>query len=207
MSVAVVDYGMSNLGSVVRALSALGADVLVATRPEQLSAAERIVIPGVGSFDDGMVRLRENGWVDEIRAQAGAGKPLLGICLGMQFLATRGTEHGIHAGLDLVTGEVLQIDALGCQLRMPHIGWNNIMLDDRHNVLFAGIPDGTDFYFVHSFAFQAAVPSDVCATTHYGTRLTAAVACGNVFGTQFHPEKSSKAGFRVLQNFLRYRPC
>jgi glutamine amidotransferase len=207
MRVAIVDYGMGNLGSVCRALEKLGARATVAGTPAALAEADRVVLPGVGSFADGMARLREGGWVDALRAQAQAGTPMLGICLGMQLLATTGTEFGTHAGLDLVPGTVSRLDELGCGERIPHVGWNDIRLAPAPGELFAGIPDGADFYFVHSFAFAPATAADVCARVEYGIEFAAAVRRDNVFGTQFHPEKSSRAGARVLRNFLDYRQC
>lgn len=207
MKVAVIDYGMGNLGSVRRALTELGSDSFVVTDPEQLGEAHRIVLPGVGSFADGMARLAKQGWIAEIRQQVvEIGKPFLGICLGMQLLATRGTEGGITPGLGLIDGEVVRIDTLGCMLRIPHVGWNAITLNSP-NGLFADVPEGTDFYFVHSYAFQPADMSHALAFTDYGIPIVAAIGVENIFGTQFHPEKSSKAGFHVLRNFLNLGSC
>ena len=207
MKVAIVDYGMSNLGSVNRALAMLGVEPTIATEPSQLASADRIVLPGVGSFADGMSHLVEHGWVAPLRHEALRGKPLLGICLGMQLLATSGTERGVHAGLDLIPGQITRLDAMGCPQRIPHVGWNDIRLMDGGGALFSGIPSHSDFYFVHSFAFEAAVPDDVLACVDYGITFAAAVGRGHVFGTQFHPEKSSRAGTRLLRNFLDYQPC
>ena len=210
MKVAIVNYGMGNLGSVRRALTELGADVEIAESPVQLAAAERIVLPGVGSFADGMMLLNAQGWVDEIRRQSWEyGKPVLGICLGMQLLASFGSEGGkghTISGLDLIAGEVVRLDTLGCTQRIPHVGWNSIT-PSGESALMAGIPADTDFYFVHSFAFRAAHPRDILASTDYGVPVVAAVGKGHVLGTQFHPEKSSKAGFRLLKNFLELAPC
>ena len=162
---------------------------------------------GVGSFADGMARLAKQGWIAEIRQQVGEiGKPFLGICLGMQLLATRGTEGGITPGLGLIDGEVVRIDTLGCMLRIPHVGWNAIKLNGPSG-LFADVPAGTDFYFVHSYAFQPADMSHALAFTDYGIPIVAAIGVKNIFGTQFHPEKSSKAGFHVLRNFLNLGSC
>lgn len=207
MRVAIIDYGMGNLGSVSQALAGLGAQPLIADRPEQLVDAARIVLPGVGSFADGMIHLEERGWIDAIREQVADGKPLLGICLGMQLLASHGTERGEHAGLNFIPGKVERLDTLGCGERIPHAGWNSIHLASQTIGLFAGIPDGTDFYFAHSFAFQAVEVCDVIANVNYGVPLSAAIAHGCVFGTQFHPEKSSKAGLRLLKNFIEINPC
>lgn len=208
MRVAIVDYGMGNLGSVNRALALLGADGFLAGAPADLKSADRIILPGVGSFGDGMMHLTERGWVEEIRRQILEDhKPLLGICLGMQLLAAMGTEGQDTPGLGLIAGRVVRLDTIGCTLRIPHVGWNAISLANSANALFEGIPDGTDFYFVHSFAFQPTDTSHIIATTPYDVPVVAAVSDGAVFGTQFHPEKSSKAGLRLLRNFLNFKPC
>lgn len=208
MKVAVVDYGMGNLGSVCRALSELGAEPRVAESPAQLSSADRLVLPGVGSFGEGMENLAAGGWIDEIRREVREmGKPLLGICLGMQLLAARGTEAGGAEGIGLLSGEVMRLDSMGCSLRLPHVGWNSVSLTAAADGLFAGIASGTDFYFVHSFAYRPTDQADVLAYTDYGIPVVAAVGQGSVLGTQFHPEKSSKAGFRLLRNFLELPPC
>lgn len=207
MKVAIVDYGMGNLGSVRRALTEVGAEVVVAERPEQLDAADRLILPGVGSFGDGMACLEARGWSGTLRKQVlENGKPLLGICLGMQLLASRGTEWGETPGLDLISGEVVRLDTLGCTLRIPHVGWNAIELRGE-NKLFADVRDGTDFYFVHSFVFRPTLTAQVMAVTNYDIPIVAAVGAGNVFGTQFHPEKSSWAGLRLLRNFIEYKVC
>lgn len=210
MKVAIVDYGMGNLGSVRRALAELGASAVIAEQPAQLAEAERIILPGVGSFADGMAHLDGRGWSEAIRRQVQEnGKPLLGICLGMQLLAGSGSEGGNGndtPGLNLIPGDVVRLDTLGCTLRIPHVGWNAITLPGESR-LFTGIPPATDFYFVHSYAFRPACPEDVLASTEYGIPVVAAVGRGHVFGTQFHPEKSSKAGFRLLKNFLAHTLC
>lgn len=207
MTVAVIDYGMGNLGSVTGALNAAGVSGIIAREPAQIRDADCLILPGVGSFGDGMAHLATHGWVEAIRQEAHAGKPLLGICLGMQLLFSRGTEGGDWAGLDLIPGTVRRLDALGCTERIPHVGWNNIRLRDSESALFRGIRAGTDFYFVHSFAADVDTPADVLADVEYGVRFTAAVGRGAVWGTQFHPEKSSKAGARVMKNFLALHAC
>lgn len=207
MKVAIVDYGMGNLGSVHRALTMLGVDAVIASQPGQLASADRMILPGVGSFADGMAHLVRHEWVEPLRREASDGKPLLGICLGMQLLATSGTEWGVHAGLDLIPGRVTRLDSMGCVDRIPHVGWNGIRLMEWAGPLFVGIPESSDFYFVHSYAFEAAVPDDVLACVDYGIPFAAAVGRAHVFGTQFHPEKSSRAGIRLLRNFIDYQPC
>jgi glutamine amidotransferase len=198
---------MGNLGSVRRAFKEVGADPVIAEKPEELQAADRIILPGVGNFADGMGNLTEGGWVEGLREHTKRGKPLLGICLGMQLLAEYGTEGGGCAGLGLISGEVQKIDTQDSNLRIPHSGWNNIKLIGKSEGLFKGIPSETDFYFVHSFVFQPSKPENILATVNYGVPLTAAISSGSIFGTQFHPEKSSKSGLRVLRNFLETQTC
>ena len=208
MKVAIVDYSMGNLGSVSRALFELGTQAYIAECPNRLMAADRIVLPGVGSFADGMTNLRDGSWVEEIRYHVfEKNKPLLGICLGMQLLASTGTEGGDLPGLDFIPGQVVRLDLLGCRLRIPHVGWNSITPSPTNHGLFSGIPNGTDFYFVHSYAFRPVCEEQVLAYTDYDIPVVAAVGDGHVLGTQFHPEKSSRAGFRVLRNFLDFRSC
>jgi glutamine amidotransferase len=207
VKVAIVNYGMGNLGSVRRALEDLGARAFIAEHPAALFDAQRIVLPGVGSFAEGMTRLNVGGWPEMLRKLVlNDRRPLLGICLGMQMLATSGEEHGDTAGLDLISGRVRRLDSLGCKLRIPHVGWNDVRLTPDCP-LFGGIPEHSDFYFVHSFAIQAEQSDDVVATTNYGVDVVAAVRHGDVFGTQFHPEKSSRGGRQLLRNFLDYVPC
>ncbi len=198
---------MGNLGSVRRAFKEVGADPVIAEKSEELQGADRIILPGVGNFADGMGNLTEGGWVEELREHTKRGKPLLGICLGMQLLAEYGTEGGGCAGLGLISGEVQKIDTQDSNLRIPHSGWNNIKLIGKSEGLFKGIPSETDFYFVHSFVFQPSKPENILATVNYGVPLTAALSSGSIFGTQFHPEKSSKSGLRVLRNFLEIQTC
>lgn len=207
MKVGVVNYGMGNIGSVRRALCRLGADPVSLDDPTELAEVDRFVIPGVGSFADAMANMVQRGWHDEIRRQVlEQGKLALGICLGMQLLASRGLEHGDTEGLDLIPGEVRRLDVLGCTLRIPHVGWNQLACVGEHP-LCAGTPTGTDFYFVHSFAFVTQDPQDVLASVDYGVPVAAAVARGNALGLQHHPEKSGKAGFRQIKNFLEMAPC
>lgn len=205
MKVCIVDYGMGNIGSVRRALQELGADHVVKSRPEGLDSIHRYILPGVGSFVDGMEHLRSAGWLDAIHGEVGdKKKPLLGICLGMQLLSSGGEEgarNGMVDGLNLIPGEVVHLNTLGCSLRVPHVGWNSLLLD-RQIHLLDGIPTGTDCYFVHSYAFRVSKDTSTAASCEYGVRFAAIVEHENVVGTQFHPEKSSKAGFRILSNYL-----
>jgi glutamine amidotransferase len=208
VKVAIINYGMGNLGSVRRALEDLAVQVLIAEHPAVLYEADRMILPGVGAFGEAMMRLRERGWEDVIRRLViDEARPLLGICLGMQMLATSSEENGLTPGLDFISGRVRRLNDLGCDLRIPHVGWNEVRHGDGGATLFAGIPQGIDFYFVHSFALVADDAAHVAATTEYGVQMTAAVQRGSIFGTQFHPEKSSRAGRQILLNFVNYRPC
>jgi glutamine amidotransferase len=206
MKVAIVNYGMGNLGSVQRALLDLGASAFIADQPAQMSGAQRVVLPGVGAFSEGMSRLREGGWIESLQRVVHEGRPMLGICLGMQMLATTGDEGGRTDGLNLVPGRIRRLDQLGCTLRVPHVGWNEVLVV-RQDPLFEQIPSRSDFYFVHSYAFVADATDAVVAVTDYAVAVTAAVHHRNIFGTQFHPEKSSRAGRQLLRNFMEYAPC
>jgi glutamine amidotransferase len=202
MFVAVAYFGMSNTGSVSAALEEAGVEHFVTSDPSRLAEASHIILPGVGSFSLAMQRLRDGGWLAPLRDSALAHKkPILGICLGMQLLASSGEEGGACEGLNLIEGRVRRLDTFGCTLRIPHVGWNSVHHRSQAG-LFDGIAQGTDFYFVHSYAFEPHVSGDVAATVDYGVPLTAAVRRANIFGAQFHPEKSSKAGRKVLKNFL-----
>jgi glutamine amidotransferase len=207
MKVGIVNYGVGNLNSVARAFSDLGARVVVAEHPNDLSDSSHLVLPGVGAFAAGISMLNLHGWADVLVRLVQEGRPLLGICLGMQMLADSGDEGGeTCSGLGLVAGRARRLDTLGCKLRIPHVGWNAITYKAA-DPLFEDIPLGSDFYFVHSYALANLSPYELSATVDYGVTLTAAVRRGHVFGTQFHPEKSSKPGRQLLLNFLKYEPC
>jgi imidazole glycerol-phosphate synthase subunit HisH len=200
----IVDYGMGNLGSVQRALEECGAEVVISCDPASCASADHIVLPGVGAFGAGMAALTRAGWVGALRgAVQEGGIPLLGICLGMQLLADQGFEGGETAGLGLIPGAVSRLIADTAQTRIPHVGWNEVQHPGTHPLLRA-IPSGTDCYFVHSYHFVPASTKDVLATTPYCGSCVAVVARGSVCGTQFHPEKSSRAGFQLLRNFLEW---
>lgn len=201
MNVGIIDYGMGNIGSVARALSLLGATPVVMDTPAAFDQVNRVVLPGVGAFSSAMSNLEARGWVDAIdRHVRRGGMPLLGICLGMQLLADEGEENGPTKGLGLIAGRVVPFSTSTVQ-RVPHVGWNAVVAPHGTGLL-EGIPTGTDFYFVHSYVFAAANTNDVVAVSNYGGEFTAVVTSGNVCGTQFHPEKSSRAGARLLKNFL-----
>lgn len=208
MKVAIIDYGAGNLGSVVRCLQQFADGSALTTDPGQLSNFDKAVLPGVGHFDDCARMLRDSGWADAIEEHARAkAKPLFGICVGMQLLATTSSEVKVEGefarGLDLIPGHVEHLKRLGCNDRTPHVGWNDIRVAGDERGIFEGIDDGTDFYFVHSYAYVPKTPAAVVATTSYGIDVVAAVCRDNIWGTQFHPEKSSRAGFRLLQNFIQ----
>ena len=201
--IGIIDYGVGNLGSLQRAFEDLGAEAEFVSRPEALAGCGRLVLPGVGNFADCMALLGEGGWIDPLKDAVAQGRPLLGICVGMQLLADEGTEGGVTAGLGLVPGKVVHLRERGCTDRVPHVGWNAITPTEAGATAFAGIPPETDVYFVHSYTFVPDAPEAVTASASYGVPFTAAVQSGRVWGTQFHPEKSSRAGFRILRNFWK----
>lgn len=196
--IAMIDYGAGNLRSVRNAFAHLGAEVITASNPDQLAGAEKIVLPGVGAFGAGMAALRLAGFEEPIRAAAAAGTPLLGICLGMQFLFECSDEMGQHTGLGLLPGRVTRFPQNG--LKAPHMGWNTLRVR-RASPLLQGIDAGYA-YFVHSYYVEAANPDDVLADTDYGLSFASVVGRGNIFGIQPHPEKSQQIGLRILRNFL-----
>ena len=202
MKVLIIDYGMGNLGSLRRSLEECGADVSISTDPSDVKAAPRLILPGVGAFPDAMKTLRDRGWIPELEGAVKANVPLLGICLGMQLLAEKGYEGEETTGLGFVPGVVRRLEPASRDIRLPHVGWNEVH-QVQQSPLFAGVGDRTDFYFVHSYHFTTTRPEDVITTTDYCGGFTSTVHSGTAFGTQFHPEKSSRAGFQVLKNFLR----
>lgn len=206
MTVLVVDYGMGNLGSVRRALEECGANVLVSDDPHELKLASRILLPGVGAFCDGMNYLTQAGWPDALRQAVLEDKlPILGICLGMQLMMSQGSEGGGAPGLGFFEGQVRRMTADAGE-RIPHVGWNELQLATE-NPLMAGIPNGTDFYFVHSYCVEPTETENVIASTPYAGGFPAVIGRDNIWGAQFHPEKSAKAGFRLLKNFLEASVC
>ncbi len=198
--VAIVDYGVGNLFSLKSSLDFLGVESVVTADKEVLKAADKIILPGVGAFGDAAKKLRDSGLADFIKEQAKEGKALLGICLGMQLLFDKSLEYGEHEGLGLISGEICPIsDVIPKDLKIPHIGWNALDFT-KDSPLFKYIKDGDHVYFVHSF-YGANCEDSTIATSEYGAPLTAAVAKGNVFGCQFHPEKSGKVGLNILRAF------
>lgn len=198
--IAIVDYGVGNLFSLESSFAAIGADIVVTADPDLLRAADKILLPGVGAFEDAVGKLRSTGLDTVVKELAAEGKPLLGICLGMQLLFDKSYEYGCHAGLGLIPGAVRPIaGVIPKGLKIPHIGWN--ALHFRQSCpLFAQISEGDCVYFVHSF-YAADCDDHTVATAEYGVELTAAVARGNVYGCQFHPEKSGTVGLKILKAF------
>lgn len=211
MKIGVLDYGVGNLGSVLGALEHLRVDAILIDRPTDMHACQSFVLPGVGNFADCMAVLKRDGWVlalqDEVLA---AEKPLLGICLGMQMLATDSQEGADNdtalPGLQFIPGHIRHLKDLGSTARVPHVGWNQIEICRRSSLLHQ-IPNGTDFYFVHSYGFVADLPEHVVATTPCGATVATVVNHKHIWGTQFHPEKSSKAGVQLLRNFVEAPSC
>lgn len=199
--IAIVDYGVGNLFSLKSSLKMIGADAIVTRNAEDLRAADKIILPGVGAFEDAAKKLRATGLDAVVIEQAKAGKPLLGICLGMQMLFDRSFEYGEHKGLGLIAGDVVDMrPRIPANLKVPHIGWNALKLTKLVHPLFRYISDGDCVYFVHSY-YAANCEDATIATAEYGADLTAAVASGNVMGCQFHPEKSGKVGLGILRAF------
>jgi len=213
MTVAIVDYGSGNLRSAAKAFERAACEtgtnerVMVTSSPAEVAAADRIVLPGVGAFADCRAGLYGvAGMVDTLQREViDRGKPFLGICVGMQLMATRGVEYGVHTGLDWIAGDVVRIAPADKALKIPHMGWNQL-LDLEVHPLLDGIATNEHAYFVHSFHLKASKAETVLATTEYGGRLTAMVGRDNLAGTQFHPEKSQATGLRLIGNFLRWKP-
>lgn len=218
MPVTIIDYGSGNLRSAAKALEraargggpngATGADVLVTADPEAVRRADAVVLPGVGAFADCRAGLTAVAGMEEALREAviGNGRPFLGICVGMQLMATRGLEHGSHPGFDWIAGEVVAIEPDDESLKVPHMGWNDLQVEAQDHPLLDGLGAGAHVYFVHSYQFRPQDAATVLATVDYGGPVVAAVGRDNLFGTQFHPEKSQAAGLRLLSNFLRWRP-
>ena len=199
--IAIIDYGVGNLFSLKSSLLAINANAVVTNDREIIKSAEKIILPGVGAFEDAAKKLRDSGLADLIVEEAKNGKPILGICLGMQMLFEKSFEYGEHKGLGLIPGEVRPIsDVIPEGLKIPHIGWNALDFNGNKNELFKYINEGDCVYFVHSY-YAAKCEEYVIAQAEYGAPLTAAVANGNVFGCQFHPEKSGNVGLNILRAF------
>jgi glutamine amidotransferase len=198
--IGVVDYGMGNVRSVLNALEHLGADAEL-VGADGLGSVDKVVLPGVGAFGDAMAELRGRALVEPLREAAADGRPLLGICLGMQLLASTSREHGEHEGLRLIPGTVERIET-DPVLRIPHVGWND-MVAERDSELFAGLDEEPTFYYVHSYEVRPDDAEVVTGSAPYGRPLTATIERDNVYGVQFHPEKSQRDGLKLLDNFVR----
>ena len=199
--VAIIDYGVGNLFSLKSSLKEIGAEAVVTSDEKLIAEAGRIILPGVGAFEDAARKLRESGMADVVKREAAAGKPVMGICLGMQLLFDVGYEYGVHEGLGLIHGSVKPIaDVIPDNYKIPHIGWNLLKFRGE-SPLFKYIKEGDYVYFVHSY-YAADCDESVIAVTEYGAELTAAVASGNVYGCQFHPEKSGDVGMKILKAFM-----
>lgn len=202
--IAIVDYGMGNVRSLSNAVEYIGYDVTITSNEQDIKDAQKVILPGVGAFGDAIAAIREKG-LDQIlfREVVEQGKPMLGICLGLQLLARCSHEHGFYKGLGWLDAEVIKFDS-GLTIKTPHIGWNNIYYESP-DPLFQNLKiEERAFYFVHSFYIKCENPSDILATCHYGVEFTAAILRNNIVATQFHPEKSQDNGIQVLRNFLNW---
>ncbi len=211
MKIAIIDYKAGNLRNVQKAVECLGRSAEVVREGTALADAGAMILPGVGAFGQGMDNLARAGFVDAMRREVlEKGKPILGICLGMHLVGTVGYEGGEFQGLGLLPMTVPRFDTSECGVRLPHIGWNSVDITPG-SMLFDGVPQGADFYFVHSYHVACEDESMIAARCGYCYPFAAAVESGNVFATQFHPEKSQRYGLKVLENFLRHceggRPC
>ncbi len=198
--IGLINYGIGNLGSLKRTFDILDIDNKIIDNPSKISSCTKLVLPGVGNFGKAINILNEDGWSEKIIEHVEENKPLLGICLGMQLLMTVGNEDGQKNGLGLISGEAVSFENVGKDTRIPHVGWNSLIDIDKKSRLLSGILDNTDFYFVHSF-FVKPNENSTIAYTEYGIKFCSALESNNVYGTQFHPEKSSKAGRKILENF------
>lgn len=203
--IAIIDYKMGNVRSVAKAFESLGAKVEVTASKSKLAKAKALVLPGVGAFEAGMKNLRKLNLIAEIKQAVAQNKPFLGICLGQQLLFSQSYEHGEHKGLDIIPGEVIKFKS---GVKIPHMGWNTITPVTGHRSqviggLLAGVKEGSYFYFVHSYYVKPVSKKWIIASTEYGQKFASIVGQGNIFGIQFHPEKSSDNGLRILENFCR----
>jgi imidazole glycerol-phosphate synthase subunit HisH len=199
--ISILDYGMGNLRSVQKAFELQGVSARIITTPEEVEQAHKLILPGVGAFADAMSHLREQRLIDPIRRHVAAGKPLLGICLGMQLIFDVGYEDGTHEGLGLVRGQCVRFDVdQTMHLKVPHMGWNQLKME-KDCPLFAGLPQDANAYFVHSYHVVPQDRSVIATTTDYGQPFVSSIATTNLFACQFHPEKSQAVGLRILKNF------
>lgn len=199
--VAIVDYGVGNLFSLKSSFAAIGAEAVVTSDVEVIEEADKIILPGVGAFGDAAKKLRDTGLGEVVKNEAAKGKPVMGICLGMQLLFDKSFEYGEHEGLGLIPGEIRPIEGvIPSDYKIPHIGWNALHFKGEKSKIFKYINDGDFVYFVHSY-YGAECDENVTATAEYGAELTASVGKDNVYGCQFHPEKSGEVGLKILRAF------
>ena len=203
--IAIVNYGVGNLYSLKSSLDSLGIDTIVTGDADKIKKADKIILPGVGAFRDAAASLKSCGLDTVIIEEAKSGKPIMGICLGMQMLFEKSFEYGEYSGLGLIKGNVRPLSGkIPSELKIPHIGWNALKFTEPKSPIFKYLKDGDCVYFVHSY-YGADCDESVIATAEYGAEITAAVSCGNIFGCQFHPEKSGEVGLKILKAFDEYK--
>jgi len=202
IKVAIINYGIGNIRSLYNSLKKIEIEAEIVSDPESIYKFDKVFLPGVGSYKDAINMIRKKGWENPIKKfSSDKNKNLFGICVGMQILSTYGYEYGKSNGLDIIKGDVVRMDKQGCDLKLPHIGWNNIKILNE-NLLTENLIDDSDFYFVNSYSLKLINSDELIASTTYGVEFPSIINKQNVFGTQFHPEKSSKAGIQILKNFI-----
>jgi glutamine amidotransferase len=201
--IAIIDYGVGNLKSIENAVRFFHKDinVCIVSSPEDLKQYSKIILPGVGAFEDAINKIRERGFNNALAEEVKKGKYLLGICLGMQLLSTKSFEYGEHMGLNLIEGEVINFSDVSKTVKIPHMGWNDVEFS-RSDKITENIADKSDFYFVHSYFFNCKNPSDILGITEYGIKFPSIINKDNIYGAQFHPEKSQESGLRFIRNFI-----
>jgi glutamine amidotransferase len=204
MKVSIVSYGSGNIRSVYKAISDIGYNPVVCDSPKNLKNTDKIILPGVGSYYQCMKLLANNNWVETILDLVKVKKkPIFGICLGMQLFSKCSYEGGYSEGLNLINAEIHSLKELGCKKIIPHMGWNTVIFN-KENILFEEVNPGSDFYFAHSYAFKDLNKDYIAGTVNYDVPVVAAISVDNIYGTQFHPEKSSISGKKILKNFLKF---
>ncbi len=202
IKVAIINYGIGNIRSLYNSLKRIEVEAEIITDPDSINQFDKVFLPGVGSYNDAIEKIKNIGWDKAIKNfSSNQNKSLFGICVGMQILSTCGYEYGKSNGLNIIKGEVLRMNKLGCDLKLPHIGWNNIKILNQ-NLITENLNNEANFYFVNSYSFKIDNSKELIATTSYGIEFPSIINKQNVFGTQFHPEKSSKAGMQILKNFI-----
>jgi imidazole glycerol-phosphate synthase subunit HisH len=202
IKVAIINYGIGNIRSLYNSLKKIEIEAEIITDPELIYKFSKVFLPGVGSYKDAIEMIKKIGWDKAIKKFTfNKNKSLFGICVGMQILSTYGYEYGKSEGLNIIEGDVKHLDKQNCELKLPHIGWNNIKIINK-NLITENISDDSDFYFVNSYAYKLKDTNRLIATTNYGIEFPSIINKQNIFGTQFHPEKSSKAGIQILKNFI-----